>query len=123
MPLTDFDTWYAQYPNKKKRGDARKAWEQTAAIRPPLAEMLVALEWQRVQPQWCKDGGMYQPYPASYLRAEQWADEPVEIAKPVRAPDVFDRANQKFAAAQAEISPEERARVRERFAALAKPMP
>ena len=121
--MKDFDTWYSQYPNKKKRGDARKAWEQTAAIRPSLADMLAALEWQKSQPQWVKDGGMYQPYPASYLRAEQWADQPVEIAKPVRAPDVFDRANAKFEAAKAEISAEERAKVRERFASLVKVMP
>ena len=120
--MTDFESWYDAYPNKKKRGDARKAWEQTAAIRPSLADMLAALEWQRVQPQWCKDGGMYQPYPASYLRAEQWADEPVEIAKPVRMADKFDAANAKFAAAQAIITPEERARVAARFATL-KAMP
>jgi hypothetical protein len=35
---------------------------------------------------------------------------------------VFDRANAKFAAAQASITPEERARVAERFKAL-KAMP
>jgi len=120
--MTEFDTWYAQYPNKKKRGDARKAWYQTADIRPPMADMLAALEWQRRQPQWVKDGGQFIPYPATYLRAEQWADMPVEIAAPVRAPDKFDAANAKFAAAQATITPEERARVAARFATL-KAMP
>lgn len=81
--MDDFDRFWAQYPRRQKKKDARKAWEQIAPSSELVERMIAALVWQRVQPQWVKDGGAYIPLPASWLRAEQWDDEPVTVS-PVR---------------------------------------
>lgn len=70
-----FDVWYQQYPNKKSKGDARKAWAQTKSIRPSLQSMLDKLSQQCKSEDWRKDGGKYICYPATYLRSEKWDDE------------------------------------------------
>lgn len=68
-----FAEFWAAYPRKTKRGAALKAWN---AQKPPLSEVLKALGWQREQEDWTKERGKYVPYPASYLNAQQWLDEP-----------------------------------------------
>ena len=117
--LDDFAAFWAIYPRKCAKGDARKAWNQTASIRPDMDSLIAAVKAQINCEQWRKDGGTYIPYPASWLRAERWDDE-IEIAlpKPEKVRDRFDIANERFAAAQATITAEERARVKERFASL-----
>lgn len=73
--MESFDTFWQAYPRRVAKKDARKAWD---AIRPDnsvLAAILAALEWQRVSPGWTKDGGLFVPYPATYLRGERWTDE------------------------------------------------
>lgn len=77
----EFDTFYAAYPRKKAPVDALKAWKQTAKIRPPLPEILAAIETQKKSRQWSKDGGKYIPFPASWLRAGRFFDE-VETVRP-----------------------------------------
>lgn len=72
----NFTAWYKAYPKKKKPLDAQKAWGQTKGKRPPLSDMLAALEWQRTSFEWTKNGGQFIPWPASYLRAGSWAEEP-----------------------------------------------
>jgi hypothetical protein len=71
----EFDIWYQQYPNKKSKGDARKAWAQTKSIRPTLQSMLEKLNQQCKSEDWRKDGGKFICYPATYLRSEKWDDE------------------------------------------------
>lgn len=66
-----FDEFWKAYPKKVAKGDAAKAWKQTARKRPAMPELLAALEaakagWRDRQ---------FIPYPASWLRAERWADE------------------------------------------------
>ena len=73
---TGFQEWYKVYPNKKKPMDAEKAWKQTKDKHPPLKDMLAVLEQQKTSAGWTKDGGQFIPYPATYLRAGQWDDEP-----------------------------------------------
>jgi hypothetical protein len=81
--------------------------------------LIAAVKAQCNSEQWRKDGGVYIPYPSSWLRGERWEDAvEIELPKPEKQRDRFDLANERFAAAQAQITPEERARVKERFAAL-----
>ena len=70
-----FEDFWKVYPRKCNKGDARKAWRQTASIRPPMNELLKAVYAGRASKQWTKDDGEFIPYPASYLRGERWADE------------------------------------------------
>lgn len=70
----EFSKFWEFYPKKKSKGDAYKAWLQTAAIRPPLASILKAVVVLKNSPDWQREGGQYVPYPASWLRAWGWAD-------------------------------------------------
>jgi hypothetical protein len=74
MHTQDFDEFWKLYPRKVAKGDARKAWEQTAAIRPPIDKLLKAVICARASEQWRKDDGNFVPYPATWLRAERWDD-------------------------------------------------
>lgn len=76
---SSFAAFWEAYPKKRNKGDAEKAWKK---LHPPLVTILAALDWQRQQPSWTKDGGQYVPYPASYLNAKGWEDEPIEPAEP-----------------------------------------
>lgn len=86
----DFATWYAAYPRHEGLADARKAWRQTASVRPSLDALLRAVETQRVELGWCRDRRRFIPLPATWLRGERWADEfevpeaVLPVAEPVR---------------------------------------
>jgi uncharacterized protein YdaU (DUF1376 family) len=69
----DFDIFWEAYPKKKKKEDARKAWNTT---RPNIEVVLKALQWQKQSPEWFKQAGQFIPYPASWIRSHAWEDEP-----------------------------------------------
>jgi hypothetical protein len=69
----EFQQFWALYPRKLAKGDARKAWRQTAPIRPPLPELLAAVELARRE--WAGRDVRYIPHAATWLRAERWSDE------------------------------------------------
>lgn len=76
-----FDAFWHLYPRRCAKAEAKKAWTQVLKrnkMSPDelLAKCADALSWQVNQPGWQKDGGQYIPYPASYLRAEQFDDLP-----------------------------------------------
>jgi hypothetical protein len=73
--MEEFEKFWQAYPRKLAKGDARKAWQQTAKIRPPIEKLLKAVFAARASEQWHKDGGMFIPYPATWLRGERWEDE------------------------------------------------
>jgi len=71
--MTDFDQFWAAYPKRVAKGAAYKAWVK---LKPPLAEVLAALEWQVNQPGWRKDGGQWVPHASTWLHSWGWQDEP-----------------------------------------------
>lgn len=75
LKLADFDLFWEVYPRKKNKGDAVKAWKQTEQLRPPIEQVIAAIETACRSADWQKDGGAYIPYPASWLRAWGWEDE------------------------------------------------
>ena len=70
----EFETLWAQHPNGKAKKDARKAWGQTAKVRPPLSEILSSHARQCLEASWKKDGGAFVPLLATWLRGERWND-------------------------------------------------
>jgi len=70
-----FDIFWKEYPKKKKRGDAEKAWKAAKITPGFFPELLGAIKKQKQSPDWLKDGGQFIPYPATWLRAKGWADE------------------------------------------------
>lgn len=70
-----FDLFWQQYPKKRSKGQAEKAW---AKLRPndELFESIMAgLERAKASYEWQKEGGQYIPYPATWLNAKGWEDE------------------------------------------------
>lgn len=94
--LSDFDVCWAAYPRKTGKGAALKAWQRQ---KPDRAVVLAALDWQRTQPQWVKDGGQYVPHMATWLNQRRWEDEPfqpVDTAMVDPNEAAWDRVNTKF---------------------------
>lgn len=76
----DFEKFWSMYPKKRAKGDARKAWFQTASIRPSVERIVNAVMAMAATEDWQKSEGQYIPLPASFLRGERWEDVPeVEI--------------------------------------------
>jgi 2'-5' RNA ligase len=80
--MEDFEIFWKAYPRRVAKAVARKAWIQTARIRPSLEELLKIIETQCESEQWQKDGGQYIPHPATWLRGERWSDEMEVNVKP-----------------------------------------
>jgi hypothetical protein len=79
--LSPFEQFYQAYPRKKAPKDAEKAWRQVHGDE-HLEAILAALSWQG--PEMLKLEPCYRPYPASWLRAGRWMDEPdvpVQVVK------------------------------------------
>ena len=82
--MSRFERFYAEYPKKKNRGEAEKAWK---AIKPDegLTEKIIAaVKVARESSDWLKEGGQYAPYPAKWLRSKGWEDE--QTTQPTLAP-------------------------------------
>lgn len=97
--LEGFEEWYAGYPRKKARGDAEKAWKQTAAARPPFSDMIAARN--RSVAEWQRQGRPIDkyPYPASYLRDLAFLDGEDKDPAPNPTPRSPDRLSQRAAEA------------------------
>jgi len=78
---SDFDEFWAAYPKKMAKGDARKAFGQTQAIRPPMKYLIEAVQKHCKQEAWMKDDGKFIPHPATWLRQERWEDQ-IEVVLP-----------------------------------------
>ena len=80
LPL--FDRFWGAYPRKVSKADARKAFAKLNPDTELVEDMLRALDWQKRLPEWTKDGGQFIPYPATWLNARRWEDEPEGSATP-----------------------------------------
>ncbi len=74
-----FNEFYNAYPKKKNKLAAQKAWDKH---KPNIDDVLKALAWQIESEQWQKKDGEYIPYPASYINAGGWMDEPTNEGVP-----------------------------------------
>ena len=70
-----FERFWAAYPKKKSKGQARRAWDKLKPGSTMVDQMLLAIERAKQSEDWQKDGGQYIPYPATWLNAEGWEDE------------------------------------------------
>lgn len=83
--MDDFDQFWAIYPKKVAKADARKAWQQTKSVRPALSDLIIAVQQACKTEQWMRGGGQFIPYPATWLRGERWED-----VHEVKLPDVVN---------------------------------
>jgi hypothetical protein len=79
---SDFDRFWAAYPNKVGKGAALKAWDRTRKARPSIDVVFSALARCKESDQWTKDGGQFIPHPATWLNQLRFLDfEPTESQK------------------------------------------
>ena len=70
-PSEEFLQFWREYPRHKKMKDAWKAWQQA---NPALTVVLESLAAHKKSQDW-RRGPQYIPYPATWIRAEQWDDD------------------------------------------------
>jgi hypothetical protein len=74
----DFLKFWKEYPNASAKPVAFEAWNK-AISRPPLADILQAIEIQKKSEKWRKNDGQYIPMASTWLNQCRWDDKPVEI--------------------------------------------
>lgn len=79
-----FDEFWQEYPKKKAKDEARKAFVKRKPDRELLVRMLAAIREQVKTPDWQKDGGQFIPHPATWLNDGRWQDEATVIDLPKR---------------------------------------
>ncbi|WP_141502299.1 hypothetical protein [Rhizobium sp. J15] len=77
--MTTFAEFYKLYPRKKKPLDAEKAWGQMLKKGFTPDEIMQGL--RRNLPDLQRREAQFIPYPASWLRAGEWANEPDPITQ------------------------------------------
>lgn len=74
-----FDAFYASYPKRRDKPAAKRAWNK---LKPPVGLVMDSVAiWSKTD-DWTKEGGKYVPYPATWLNANGWEDEPTSNAPP-----------------------------------------
>jgi uncharacterized protein YdaU (DUF1376 family) len=71
-----FARFWASYPNKKGKDDAKKAWDKRHPSETLTDLIVAAVEQQKTWPEWTKEGGRFIPHPATWLNRGSWEDEP-----------------------------------------------
>lgn len=74
-----FDEFWNAYPKKNSKGRAEQAWKKH---KPNIDLVLNALAWQVESEKWQEKDGKFIPYPASYINAQAWLDEPQKERMP-----------------------------------------
>ena len=68
-----FEKFWSAYP--RKAGSKQKAFESFKKAGVSLEILLEAIENQKKSAQWCKDGGVFIPHPATWLNGKRWEDQ------------------------------------------------
>ena len=70
----DFKAFWHHFPRKVGKEAAWKAWTK-AKRKPPLPDVLAAIEEAKRSEQWTKSGGQFIPHPATWINQGRWHDE------------------------------------------------
>jgi hypothetical protein len=67
-----FDEFWLAYPRKIGKAAAERAWDRH---KPPLEDVLKAIEVQKASDQWQKNDGQFIPHPTTWLNQGRWEDD------------------------------------------------
>lgn len=78
---SSFLRFWAVWPQTRRVGKkaARIQWDKLNPPPEQVEEILRAVERQKRQSDWIKEGGQYIPHPERYLKYRRWEDENVEV--------------------------------------------
>lgn len=77
--VPDFLRFWSAYPRKDDKKKSFIAWNKN---KPPIEQVLKALEWQKKSPQWIKDNGQFIPLGETYINGARWEAEPPSNNQP-----------------------------------------
>lgn len=90
-----FDRFWAAYPKKVGKADARKKFKKLVPDESTLSAILSSLEYLKTTDQWQRENGKYIQNPSTWLNQKRWQDEASKPPTTVRSTDnlrpVFDR--------------------------------
>lgn len=69
-----FDEFWATYPRKTDKGNARKAWEKAVKKREPQAIIAAAAAYAASKPE-----PKFTAHPSTWLNGERWDDQPANV--------------------------------------------
>lgn len=78
QPNTLFHKFWAEYPKKKSKGQAEKAFSKLNPDEQLVDLMVSKIEQAKKSADWTKENGKYIPYPATWINAKGWEDEETE---------------------------------------------
>jgi hypothetical protein len=87
-PLLKFEEFWEEYPRKRSKGQARKAWLRLNLDNGLFEKIMSSLVNAKKSQQWNRDGKQYVPYPSTWLNAEGWDDEVIPATE---EPNPFER--------------------------------
>lgn len=73
----DFDGFWAAYPRKDAKAQAKRTWEKLRLTAPALENLAFHLEYMK-KTQWAKRDRDFIPHASTYLRSEDWSEERCE---------------------------------------------
>jgi hypothetical protein len=80
-----FAQFWATYPKRKGKSLAQKAWRKLRPDTELQSVIIAAVTSAATSDDWQRDDGKFIPYPASWLNARRWEDEP-DVTLPSRDP-------------------------------------
>ena len=75
-PSGAFAEFWNAYPRKKSKATAIKAWKKINPNPETIDTIMHGLRLALASDDWRRDSGRFIPYPASWLNAQGWQDEP-----------------------------------------------
>jgi len=70
-----FLQFYSEYPNKKAKLNAEKAFSKLSMTDELFVAIMGSLKRQKVSDSWTKNNGQFIPLPATWLNGRRWEDE------------------------------------------------
>ena len=89
-----FDRFWAAYPRKTDKQDAKKAFFRLKPDEGLMQIILAAIEKQKKSAQWAEEGGRFIPHASTWLNGCRWEDE-LPKAVPKWANDAFHSYTQR----------------------------
>ncbi len=83
-----FEKFWRAYPKRASKGQAEKTWRRLRPNEQLIETIIQAIERAKTSEKWRKDGGQFIPYPATWLNAKGWEDEP-EVSFVAVKPDKY----------------------------------
>lgn len=85
--LESFEDFYRNYPKKKDKPGAEKAWRKLRLDKDLQIQIMCGLGRAVNSLGWSKDNGQFIPYPAKWIRSRGWEDEYLPSEPPRKEKD------------------------------------